>query len=54
MAAKGIQAQNNRGQRSVQRVNTARISQAGVNTDEEMTPMVEYQKSHMTRICPRS
>ncbi len=44
--AKDIQTRDNVQQHSVQSLDAARNSQAGVNTDEEMTNMVEYQKAY--------
>jgi flagellar hook-associated protein 1 FlgK len=44
--AKDIQTRDNVQQQSVQSLDAARNSQAGVNTDEEMTNMVEYQKAY--------
>ena len=46
IAAKDVQTRNTIQQQSVQSLDSARISQAGVNTDEEMTNMVEYQKAY--------
>jgi flagellar hook-associated protein 1 FlgK len=44
--AKDVQIRDNVQQQSVQSLDAARNSQAGVNTDEEMTNMVEYQKAY--------
>jgi flagellar hook-associated protein 1 len=44
--AKDVQTRDNVQQQSVQSLDAARNSQAGVNTDEEMTNMVEYQKAY--------
>ena len=44
--AKDVQTRNNIQQQSVQSLDAARNAQAGVNTDEEMTNMVEYQKAY--------
>ncbi len=44
--AKDVQTRNNIQQTSVQSLDAARNAQAGVNTDEEMTNMVEYQKAY--------
>jgi len=41
-----VQTRDNVQQQSVQSLDAARNSQAGVNTDEEMTNMVEYQKAY--------
>jgi flagellar hook-associated protein 1 FlgK len=46
IAAKDVQTRNTIQQQSVQSLDSARISQAGVNTDEEMTNMVEFQKAY--------
>ena len=46
VAAKDVQTRDNIQQQSVQSLDAARTSQAGVNTDEEMTNMVEYQKAY--------
>jgi flagellar hook-associated protein 1 FlgK len=46
VAAKDVQTRDNVQQQSVQSLDAARNSQAGVNTDEEMTNMVEYQKAY--------
>ena len=46
MDAKDVQTRDNVQQQSVQSLDAARNSQAGVNTDEEMTNMVEYQKAY--------
>ena len=46
IAAKDVQTRNDVQQQSVSSLDSARISQAGVNTDEEMTNMVEYQKAY--------
>jgi len=44
--AKDVQTRNNIQQQSVQSLDAARNAQAGVNTDEEMTNMVEFQKAY--------
>jgi len=44
--AKDVQTRDNVQQQSVQSLDASRNSQAGVNTDEEMTNMVEYQKAY--------
>ena len=44
--AKDVQTRDNVQQHSVQSLDASRNSQAGVNTDEEMTNMVEYQKAY--------
>ena len=44
--AKDVQTRDNIQQSSAQSLDAARNSQAGVNTDEEMTNMVEYQKAY--------
>jgi flagellar hook-associated protein 1 len=44
--AKDVQTRDNVQQQSVHSLDAARNSQAGVNTDEEMTNMVEYQKAY--------
>ncbi len=44
--AKDVETRNGIQQQSVQSLDAARNSQAGVNTDEEMTNMVEYQKAY--------
>ena len=44
--AKDVQTRDNVQQQSVQNLDAARNAQAGVNTDEEMTNMVEYQKAY--------
>jgi flagellar hook-associated protein 1 FlgK len=46
VAAKDVQTRDDIQAQSVQSLDSARISQAGVNTDEEMTSMVEYQKAY--------
>jgi flagellar hook-associated protein 1 FlgK len=46
VAAKDVQTRNNIQQQSVQSLDASRTSQAGVNTDEEMTNMVEFQKAY--------
>ena len=46
MHAKDVQTRDNVQQQSVQSLDASRNSQAGVNTDEEMTNMVEYQKAY--------
>jgi flagellar hook-associated protein 1 len=46
VAAKDVQTREDIQSQSVQSVDAARTSQAGVNTDEEMTNMVEYQKAY--------
>jgi flagellar hook-associated protein 1 FlgK len=46
VAAKDVQTRNTIQSQSVQSLDAARTSQAGVNTDEEMTNMVEYQKAY--------
>jgi len=46
IAAKDVQTRDTIQQQSVHSLDSARISQAGVNTDEEMTNMVEYQKAY--------
>ncbi len=44
--AKDVQTRNRIQLQSVQSLDAARNAQAGVNTDEEMTNMVEYQKAY--------
>ena len=44
--AKDVDTRNNIQQQSVQSLDAARNAQAGVNTDEEMTNMVEFQKAY--------
>ena len=44
--AKDVETRNNIQQQSVQSLDATRNAQAGVNTDEEMTNMVEYQKAY--------
>ena len=44
--AKSVQTRDNVQQQSVQSLDAARNAQAGVNTDEEMTNMVEFQKAY--------
>jgi flagellar hook-associated protein 1 FlgK len=44
--AKDVQTRDNVQQQSVQSLDASQNSQAGVNTDEEMTNMVEYQKAY--------
>jgi flagellar hook-associated protein 1 FlgK len=44
--AKDVQTRDNVQTQTVQSLDAARNSQAGVNTDEEMTNMVEYQKAY--------
>lgn len=46
VAAKDVQTRDNIQQQSVQSLDASRNAQAGVNTDEEMTNMVEYQKAY--------
>jgi flagellar hook-associated protein 1 len=46
VSAKDVQTRDNIQQQSVQSLDAARTSQAGVNTDEEMTNMVEFQKAY--------
>lgn len=46
VSAKDVQTRDNLQQQSVQSLDATRNSQAGVNTDEEMTNMVEYQKAY--------
>ena len=46
VAAKDAQTRDDIQSQSVQILDSARTSQAGVNTDEEMTNMVEYQKAY--------
>src|SRR3954447_2084429 len=45
-AAKDVQTRDNIQQSSVLSLDAARNAQAGVNTDEEMTNMVEFQKAY--------
>ena len=44
--AKDVQTRDNVQQTAAQSLDAARTSQAGVNTDEEMTNMVEFQKAY--------
>jgi flagellar hook-associated protein 1 FlgK len=46
VAAKDVQTRDNVQQTAAQSLDAARTSQAGVNTDEEMTKMVEFQKAY--------
>jgi flagellar hook-associated protein 1 FlgK len=46
VAAKDVQTRDNIQQQSVQSLDAERNAQAGVNTDEEMTNMVEFQKAY--------
>jgi flagellar hook-associated protein 1 FlgK len=46
VAAKDVQTRDNLQQQSTQSLDSSITSQAGVNTDEEMTNMVEYQKAY--------
>jgi flagellar hook-associated protein 1 FlgK len=46
VAAKDVQTRDNIQQLSVQSLDASRNAQAGVNTDEEMTNMVEFQKAY--------
>ena len=41
-----MQTRDNIQQQAVQSLDASRTSQAGVNTDEEMTNMVEFQKAY--------
>jgi flagellar hook-associated protein 1 FlgK len=41
-----VQTRDNVQQTAAQSLDAARTSQAGVNTDEEMTNMVEFQKAY--------
>jgi flagellar hook-associated protein 1 FlgK len=44
--AKDVQTRDNVQQQTVQSLDASQNTQAGVNTDEEMTNMVEYQKAY--------
>ena len=46
VSAKDVQTRDNIQQQAVQSLDASRTSQAGVNTDEEMTNMVEFQKAY--------
>jgi flagellar hook-associated protein 1 len=46
VSAKDVETRDNIQEQSVQSLDAARNSQAGVNTDEEMTNMVEFQKAY--------